>query len=36
MAQVFNNVGVFMTGVINGIDVDEESRLFFFKIIRSW
>lgn len=31
-AQVFYNVGsIDLTGVINGIDVDEESRLFFFK-----
>ncbi|MCX6207423.1 MAG: ABC transporter permease [Bacteroidetes bacterium] len=31
-AQVFYNVGsIDITGVINGIDVDEESRLFFFK-----
>jgi lipoprotein-releasing system permease protein len=32
MAQVFYNVGsIDLTGVINGIDVDEETRLFFFK-----
>ena len=32
MAQVFYNVGsIDITGIINGIDVDEESRLFFFK-----
>lgn len=31
-AQVFYNVGsIDLTGVINGIEVDEESRLFFFK-----
>ncbi len=32
IAQVFYNVGsIDLTGIINGIDVDEESRLFFFK-----
>jgi lipoprotein-releasing system permease protein len=32
IAQVFYNVGsIDLTGLINGIDVDEESRLFFFK-----
>lgn len=32
IAQVFYNVGAIdLTGVINGIDVEEESRLFFFK-----
>lgn len=31
-AQVFYNVGAIdLTGVINGVDVDAESRLFFFK-----
>ena len=32
IAQVFYNVGAIdLTGVINGIDVEEETRLFFFK-----
>jgi lipoprotein-releasing system permease protein len=32
IAQVFYNVGsIDLTGTINGIDVDEEARLFFFK-----
>lgn len=32
IAQVFYNVGAIdLTGIINGIDVAEESRLFFFK-----
>jgi lipoprotein-releasing system permease protein len=32
LAQVFYNVGVVdLTGIINGIDVEEENRLFFFK-----
>jgi lipoprotein-releasing system permease protein len=32
VAQVFYNVGsIDLTGIINGIDVDEETRLFFFK-----
>lgn len=32
IAQVFYNVGsIDLTGVINGIDVEEETRLFFFK-----
>ena len=31
-AQVFYNVGAIdITGVINGVDVEEENRLFFFK-----
>jgi lipoprotein-releasing system permease protein len=31
-AQVFYNVGsIDITGVINGVDVEEENRLFFFK-----
>jgi lipoprotein-releasing system permease protein len=31
-AQVFYNVGAIdLTGVINGVDVEEENRLFFFK-----
>jgi lipoprotein-releasing system permease protein len=32
IAQVFYNVGTIdLTGAINGIDVDEETRLYFFK-----
>lgn len=32
IAQVFYNVGsIDLTGIINGVDVEEETRLFFFK-----